>query len=473
MRKFLTFASIMTLLFAGINVLAQTTPDVTVNDQVMRGGAVTIDSVTSDGDGWLVVHADNGEGAPGAVIGYAPVADGANENVVVVLDTVNVTPVLFAMLHTDTGEAGVYEFGTVEGADGPVTVDDAVLAPMFEIAVLQAGDQLVVDNTLTIPLVAIAQDGWVVIHADNGEGAPGPVLGQTAVAAGTTANVVVTLEGDVTDTVFPMLHVDTGEAGVYEFGTVEGADSPVIYNEVVAVTSFDTTPSIGISDQAILGSDATMGETETAVLVADGVLSDGPGWLVVHADDGSGAPGAVIGFAPVMDGYNSDVMVELAIEDVTPVVFPMLHVDTGEAGVYEFGTVEGADAPVTVNDAVVVTSITTMPTITYAATLDGTTLVVQSAVIDAPGWLVIHADNDGAPGEVLGFAPLAAGLNTNIVIELDETMMTDNVFPMLHYDTGEFGVYEFGTVEGEDGPVVVNGEVVTGSLTPEAMMMDE
>jgi len=31
------------------------------------------------------------------------------------------------MLHYDTGEAGVYEFNTVEGADGPVRVGDAVI----------------------------------------------------------------------------------------------------------------------------------------------------------------------------------------------------------------------------------------------------------------------------------------------------------------------------------------------------------
>ncbi len=83
------------------------------------------------------------------------------------------------------------------------------------------------------------------------------------------------------------------------------------------------------------------------------------------------------------------------------------------------------------------------------------------------GWLSMRI---GSPGMVLGFARLSEGLNTNIQVELDEANMTETVFPMLHYDTDEFGVYEFGTVEGADGPVVVNGNVVTASLTPEAMM---
>ena len=83
------------------------------------------------------------------------------------------------------------------------------------------------------------------------------------------------------------------------------------------------------------------------------VLSDGPGWMVIHADNGDGAPGPVIGFSPVLDGLNENVGV-LLVEDATATVFPMLHVDTGELGTYEFGEVEGADLPVTVNDEVVV-----------------------------------------------------------------------------------------------------------------------
>jgi hypothetical protein len=210
-----------------------------------------------------------------------------------------------------------------------------------------------------------------------------------------------------------------------------------------------------------------MGDTETVSLQAAGVLSDGPGWLVVHADNGEGAPGAVIGFAPVHGGFNSPVVVELAAEDVTPVLFPMLHEDTGEPEVYEFGEVEGADAPVTVDGNVVVVAVRATPSIMYVGVRDSNVLTVAEAVIDAPGWLVIHADNNGAPGMVLGFAPLNAGYNTNIVVLLDEGNMTATLFPMLHYDTDTIGEYEFGSVEGADGPVVVMGQVVTGALMPE------
>jgi hypothetical protein len=88
---------------------------------------------------------------------------------------------------------------------------------------------------------------------------------------------------------------------------------------------------------------------------------------------------------------------------------------------------------------------------------------------DGPGWLVIHADADGAPGPVLGQTPLVAGVNEDIVVTL-EGEITETLFPMLPFDTGEMGVYEFGTVDGADGPVTVNDAVVTGPMTPEAGM---
>ena len=175
------------------------------------------------------------------------------------------------------------------------------------------------------------------------DGAPGPVLGWAAVEAGSNTDVEVTLEGDVTNTVFPMLHVDTGEAGVYEFGEVEGADTPVVVNDTVATFPITVgVPSMRVPDQAV-----------TDTVTADSVVSDGPGWLVIHAD-ADGGPGPVIGWAAVEDGTNLDVDVEVDEMGVTPTLFPMLHVDTGEVGAYEFGEVEGADGPVAVDGDVIV-----------------------------------------------------------------------------------------------------------------------
>ena len=48
-------------------------PSVTVADQEIVDGKVTIAEVVSDGPGWLVIHAQ-ADGKPGPILGYSPVA---------------------------------------------------------------------------------------------------------------------------------------------------------------------------------------------------------------------------------------------------------------------------------------------------------------------------------------------------------------------------------------------------------------
>lgn len=450
-------------------------PAVMVEDQVSTDGTVTIAQVNSPDRGFLVVHADNGEGSFGEVIGQTPVYPGANYNVVVDIDTSRATSTLYAMLHEDTGEVGTYEFGMVEGADGPVSVDGEIVTPAFAAEIVHAHDQFLDDNTITISAVTVSQPGFVVVHAGDAESF-GAVLGFTAVDAGTTENVVVELEGDITDVLWPMLHVDTGEMGEYEFGMVEGADGTVAINGTVATMPIWTVPNIRVPDQIVLHGDGMMMDDMGQSVTATSVLSDGPGFLVIHAaanaEDGSLTFGEVIGVAPVEDGYNAEVTVELD-GATSPILYPMLHVDTNEIGTYEFGTVEGADGPVVVNGEVETFPIAAAPSIVYDGTLDGNLLTVEQALIDAPGWLVIHADSgEGSPGPVIGQVQLYPGVNTDLTIELAEDGITDTLFPMLHYDTGEAGEYEFGMVEGADAPVAVNGNVVVAPMIPDIAEME-
>jgi hypothetical protein len=276
-----------------------------------------------------------------------------------------------------------------------------------------------------------------------------------------------------------MLHVDTGEAGVYEFGTVEGADGPVVVNGVVATFDVPLVDSIIASPQIIVHADnyemmeGMMMEEMAPTFKADAVLSTENGFLVIHQDSGEGSPGPVAGYTPVTAGLNLDVAVELDPAMLTPVVFPMLHVDTGEAGVYEFGTVEGADGPVRVNDQVVTFPVNIAPSYNASEpqSLAEGTVTLDWVHADAIGWLVIHSSVDGGPGPVAGVAPVNFGINRNVVVNVDlsgiEGAATDQVFPMLHYDNAAIGSYEFGSVEGADGPVIVGGNVVVGPLAIE------
>ena len=107
------------------------TPMVTVEDQPITDGAVTIAEVVSNGPGWIVIH-KQADGRPGPIVGYEAVSDGANQDVAVQVDAAAATETLYAMLHTDAGDVGVWEFP--DGADVPVK-DEAgnVITPPFTV----------------------------------------------------------------------------------------------------------------------------------------------------------------------------------------------------------------------------------------------------------------------------------------------------------------------------------------------------
>ncbi len=106
-------------------------PSVTVMEQAIADGTLTIAEVVSDGAGWIVIHAQ-ADGKPGPILGVAPVAAGVNSNVVVEVDAANATETVYAMLHTDAGEMGTFEFP--DGADTPVKVGDKVVLAPFTVS---------------------------------------------------------------------------------------------------------------------------------------------------------------------------------------------------------------------------------------------------------------------------------------------------------------------------------------------------
>lgn len=90
------------------------------------------------------------------------------------------------------------------------------------------------------------------------------------------------------------------------------------------------------------------------------------------------------------------------------------------------------------------------------------TVTIDSVTADVAGWLVVHAQADGAPGPVLGHAPVQAGENSDVVVEIDPAGATETLYAMLHVDAGTSGEYEF---PGDDGPARdAAGNVVTPSF---------
>ncbi|MBL8160703.1 MAG: SH3 domain-containing protein [Anaerolineae bacterium] len=446
---------LLVVLMAGTIAAQSDSPSIAVSDQISTG-TVVIDSVFSAGPGFVVVRNDGGRGSPGPVLGSAAVPEGLSENVAVQLDLGLATGKLFAALHTDDGEVGVFEFGDVPGADSPVLVDDAPVNQLFTAQIIEMADQVVEENTVTALTVVTDAPGFLVIHADAG-GTFGPVLGVAPLEEGRNRRVAVEIaEEGRTPILWPMLHVDTGVVGEYEFGTVEGADGPVVVNGEVAtfpITAAEV--SITVNDQF----------ASSASVVVARVATAAPGFVVIRNDGGRGTPGPVLGSVAVPAGVSENVAVPLDLGLATGKLFASVHNDTGEAGLFEFGDVPGADAPATFAGEPVQQLFTAQIVVLDPQLISAEGTVQASTVVtDAPGFLVIHADAGGSFGPVLGYAPLEAGRNRRVTVELAAEGRTGTIWPMLHVDTGTVGEYEFGAVEGADGPVIINDQVAVFSF---------
>lgn len=116
------------------NVIEQTY-SVRADNQQVENGSVVILEVNGIEATWVAIHIEE-SGKPGPVIGHGLVAAGMQKNVSIEIDSAKATPVMFAMLHEDKGEIGVYEF---PGPDAPVKVNEEIVMVKFTAAVKASG----------------------------------------------------------------------------------------------------------------------------------------------------------------------------------------------------------------------------------------------------------------------------------------------------------------------------------------------
>lgn len=102
------------------------TPMVEGMDQDMSGGTVAASKIVAPANGWLVVHKTADGMAPGPVIGYSPLREGENMDVVAILtEPVASGEKVMLMLHGEDGgmAMGTFEYSLGAKEDGPVRVD--------------------------------------------------------------------------------------------------------------------------------------------------------------------------------------------------------------------------------------------------------------------------------------------------------------------------------------------------------------
>ena len=225
-------------------------------------------------------------------------------------------------------------------------------------------DQPVISNTIMIDQVAATQNGWLVIHKfdPNGQMLLTPIAGSTAITAGNTLSVSVTLDQSYSpgDRLMAMLHIDAGVVGTYEFPS--GPDLPVKVGDQNVMMEFTVlaNPAAGpapatslvVRDQPIVGSTVTV----------DQVVAGQPGWLAIYPLGPNGEPvaNALAGFAAVPSGVSSAVQVPLS-QAFNPGdrLAAMLHVDAGATGTFEYPV--GLDLPAMANNLPVMGTFTILP----------------------------------------------------------------------------------------------------------------
>ncbi len=87
------------------------------------------------------------------------------------------------------------------------------------------------------------------------------------------------------------------------------------------------------------------------------------------------------------------------------------------------------------------------------------------------GWMVVHrTGSDMAPGSVVGYAPLRMGENVDVAALLTEEVAPgDMLMLMVHSEAGGMttGGFEYTLGATEDGPVRIDGDLVTATITAE------
>ena len=274
-------------------------PEVVVVDQTAPSNGVqrvvTVPRVVTPDAAWIAIH-DERNLLPANVIGWASVEAGENEDVQVELDRELIPDEpLYAMLHTDRGQVGTFEF---PGPDEPVVdADGDPIAPTFlvDIPAVMSPTPYTVESldTLQLERVVAAEAGWIVVREEDGA-AVGDTLGTVAVPSGESFDVVVPI------TARPLIDEERVQAQLFAedatVGSYNGTELPVTDLQGATVNasillSVDTRvgPSLYVEDQAL-------GETNTIVL--DQIVWDGTNattHIVIYDSDPTAGAATAIG----------------------------------------------------------------------------------------------------------------------------------------------------------------------------------
>lgn len=147
-----------------------------------------------------------------------------------------------ACAQTATEETTTTTLAATTTTAAPATTEPA--GPAVAPSEIVFEDQTSDGTTIVVASVTLPSPGFIAVHA-NADGGPGPVIGNSELLpAGTSTDVMVTLDEPLTETdlLFPMVHIDFDQDGEYDFfppdvtddvpGMTEDGDVAVVGAEV-------------------------------------------------------------------------------------------------------------------------------------------------------------------------------------------------------------------------------------------------
>ncbi len=183
---------------------------ISVSPQDARDGKIVVARVETPSISWLAIHKMK-DGEPGDVIGYTELETGVSQNVAVEIEMGEATPTMFAILHTDSGALGEFEYPQF---DPPIEVDGKPVEVAFH-AIVEGGDIYVTvndqdlenDTVLVDEIFVFTPPVWVAIFNDN-DGQPGEMIGYEYVTEGSIEYIPVEIDTEkATPTLYAILYI--------------------------------------------------------------------------------------------------------------------------------------------------------------------------------------------------------------------------------------------------------------------------
>ncbi len=201
--------------------------------------------------------------------------------------------------------------------------------------------------------------------------------------------------------------------------------------------------------------DQTLDEDAADTITVNEAVIDADGFAVIYEDDGGGPGDTILGASELLDDdTHQDFEIELDRDaEDGETMWGLLHYDESESGEFE----DPAEQPAARFDDEVVRddfqiTIDTDEPVSPSINIEDQTLPedeadaveIDSYTIDDDGFAVIHEDDDGQPGAIIGYTDLLEeGSGSDVVADLNRDAEDgETLWGMLHYDATDAGLFE-------------------------------